>query len=296
MLTMARIARGLLLTSVLLMAGGARAADEPAAGIYKLTLLGEGQQAVWLLKLEKKEGKWSGETIWAEVDPRFDPRMEVPRVIVSDISTKGGLLRMVFKLQSRDRPVPAGAPAPFEVYPFEARLPAEGKKTLGSIDLGRTRPRSEHRAGDDRLTPVQLELTGLNNLDLYDYLKETVATGTGPEVIEAATVLLRRATSSKAKAEDVGAWASKAIKTAEPYGPRYQITTALRVAEILASQDDYVAHALPSARHAERLLTPGEERWIQQRVLTVLASILTRSGKVEEAKEVESKLSKIKND
>jgi len=261
---MARIVRGLLLGGLLLLvSGGVRAADEPAAGIYKVTLLGPGQQSTfWLLKLEKKDGKWSGDTVSATLNSR------IPKAEVSDISVKDGLLRMTFKLD-------AGK------FPFEGKLPADGKKILGNISL-------------DRLVPVQMDLTGLKTLDLYDYTKEVFAqTAGGPELIDAATVLLRQAADKKAKAEDVRAWASKAIKASEVYGQRYQLDTVLHVADILAGQDDYVAQALPYARQAERLVTAGEKPTTQRRVLTLLASILKKAGKEDEVKEIEAKLAKI---
>jgi hypothetical protein len=262
---MARIVRGLLLGGLLLLvSGGVRAADEPAAGIYKVNILRPGgQTTLWLLKLDNKDGKWSGDTIAATVSD--DP----PKAAVANVGVKEGMLRLTFKLESAK-------------FPFEGKLPADGKKIVGTLNAGQN------------WIPAHLELTGLKNLDLYDYTKEVFAQNTaGPDLIDAATVLLRQATDKKAKAEDVRAWASKAIKAAEAYGPRYQLHTVLRVADILAGQDDYVAQALPYARQAERLLTAGEKPGTQRRVLTLLAAILKKAGKEDEAKEVETKLGKI---
>lgn len=261
---MARLVRGLLLGGLMVLALGGvhgQADGKLTPGIYKVTLLGTGQQSTfWLLKLDDKDGKWTGETIAASAESR------IPKAGVSDISVKDGVLHITFKLEARK-------------FPFEGKIDG-GKKVLGSLHL-------------DRLFPAQLELTGLKSLDLYEYAKDTLAQSSGPEVVDAAITLLKQATDKKAKIEDVRAWAAKAVKSAESYGPRYQLDTAIKVADLLAAQDDYSAVALQYARQAERLLTPGEKPTMQRRVLSLLAGILKKAGKDEDAKEVEARIGKI---
>jgi hypothetical protein len=249
---------------LLLIVGGLRAADEPVSGIYKVTLLpGPGQASTfWLLKLDNKDGKWTGETIAATLDER------IPKAEVTDISLKDGVLRLTFKLESRK-------------FPFEGRVGADSKKISGSMVL-------------DRLFAAQLEQTALKKLDLHDYTKEVYSQSKdSQEIIDAATVLLRQATDKKAKADEVRAWANKAVKAAETHGPRYQMETTLRLVDILAGQDDYAAIALQYARQAERLLAPSDKPSLQRRVLSQLAQLLKKAGKEDELKEVEAKIGKI---
>jgi len=259
---MVRISLALLTGLVLIVSDGARAADADLAGNWKVTLLAPGQQVTfWLLKLESKDGKLTGEVV--------STRERIPKATVSDISAKDAQLRINLKVDG-------------DKFTFEGKLPPEGgKKILGSLTL-------------DKLHIAMLEKTDLKSLDAFDLAKETLATQTtGPELFDAALTLLRQASAKKAKVEDVRTWASKASKAGETYGSRWQLDLGLRMAEALASQDDYTPVALQYARQTERLLTPAEKPATQKRVLTVLADILAKAGKEDEAKEVKARIGKI---
>jgi hypothetical protein len=91
----------------------------------------------------------------------------------------------------------------------------------------------------------------------------------GVEVVDTAATLLRQASKSKAKPEEVRGWADKAFKAAEAYGTRYQREVTVRIAETLAKQDEYSAAALEYARKAERFLEPKDKPAVQRRTLEV---------------------------
>jgi hypothetical protein len=264
---MARRTWGLLVGLLLLSAVSAQAADEIPAGNYKVTLLLPQQQlTLWLVKFESKDDKWTGDLVAS----RKLPRQPLPAMTFADLSVKGDQLR--FALKGGD-----------EVNTFEGKLPPDGKKINGSLKL----------FGD--LYPAQLELTTLKGLDAYDLAKETIASSSSSpsDVFEAATTLLRQASDKKAKAEEVRSWATKAMKTAEPFGHRWQIDLASRIADALAGQKEFAAETVQYARQAERMLASGDDPAIQRRILGALAKGLKDSDKPDEAKEVEARLEKI---
>jgi uncharacterized glyoxalase superfamily protein PhnB len=259
---MAQRSWGLLVGLLLLSAVGAQAADEIPAGNYKVILLGSGQQAAfWLLKLESKDGKWTGEMI--------AKHERIPKATVSDVTVKDNELKISLSVQG-------------EKYSFEGKLPPDGKKILGSLML-------------DQLHPAQLELTTLKSLDAYDVARETISSSSSSasQVFDAALTLLADASAKKAKAEEVRSWASKAMKLSDGYGHRWQIDLASRIAEALASQKEFAAEAVQYARQAERMLGTADDPGVQRRVLSALSQALASAGKADEAKEVEAKLDKI---
>jgi len=261
---MARRSCGLLAGLLLLFAVSARGADEITPGNYKVTMLGAGQQlSFWLVKLEEKNGKWTGEVV------STTDKVKIPKTTVSSVAVKDGTIKLTLQLED-------------DKFTFEGKLPPSGKKILGSLML-------------DRLQPAQLELTTLKSLDSFELAKDTMtqANATGPEIFDAAGVLLRKATEKEAKPEEVRTWATKAIKAAEGHGPRWQLDVTLRLAEALAGQEKYAAEAVTYARMAERQLTPGTKPGIQKRALMVLAAALRSAKKDDEAKEIEARADKI---
>lgn len=232
-----------LLSLVLLIAAGTvQSADDGVAGTWKVMMPLEGQQRpLWLVKFEAKEGKWTGKVAaTAEVMP--------PTTLVNP-TVNNGIFRFGLKLENGPR------------LNFEGKLPQEkGQKIFGSMQT----PREQ--------VPTQLELTTLPSLDSYELARELLATQTaGPEVIEAATTAIQQAGDKKAKPEEVRSWADKALKAAEPYGPRLQRHVTMKIAGLLTEQEGLAPVALEYARRAERLLEPKDKPNIQMQILDVLA-------------------------
>jgi hypothetical protein len=253
---------GLLLAGVSLV----QAAEEtPPAGAWKITLpLAEkiGDKPLWLLKLDNKDGKWTG-SVSAHAEG-------MPEATLENLSVTKDRLRFALKM-------------PNLTFPFEFRLPAEKTSKL----YGYFKQRSS-------VNPAEMEQTALTSLDELDLLKETLATRKdNATVLRTGLGLLSMASAKKAKPEEVRSWAARSVKAAEAYGPRWQRDVNLLVVDILAEQKGYEAVALTYARQAERLLDDKDRPSVRQKVLKSLASALTKAGKNDEAKEVEARLKKI---
>lgn len=260
-----------LLAGVLLaFSGAALTADKPdgkpaakaPAGTWKVMLPALQKSPVWLIRLDEKDGKWSGTVV--ATDERLPPS-ELIRP-----SLKDGVLHFTLKL--------AGA-----LRNFECRVAApDAARMLGTTVL------------KDKVHPVQLERTTMTGLSRQDLNRDTVAQGTDAiEVVRAVKELLGQAAFLKAKPEEARGWIDRAVKAAEAYGPRYQQDTLLELVETLNEQDGMAAVALPYARRAERLLNARDRPALHKRTLELLATALDRVGKTPEAKTVTARIDKI---
>lgn len=277
---MPRITLGLVTCLALVSLG---LADPPAnpspAGTWRFTAYRQDQQMnFWIIKFENKDGKWSGTMV--------ENAKGLPKGNIEDISVKGDQFR--FNIAVADdkqappvKPGEKAPPAKKEQFPFVGVIGKDGKKIRGAFHAGKNLWRCE-------LVP-----TKLTSLDPFDVEKETFADLTGPEVWETAYDLLRKAGFKKAKPEEVRMWASRAYKAAGEYGPHWQRTIGLRLAQILADQEPYAAVAVEYARQTNRLLEPGDSMDFQISVLETVAPLLKKAGKADEAKEMEAKVAKL---
>jgi hypothetical protein len=256
---------GALLAGLLLVQTGAvRAADEtPAApaGSWKMTLPFQG--ASWLVKLESKDGKWTGTATAADKTP--DAKLDA--MAVAD-----GVLKFNIRIEQEELTIP-----------FEASIPKEGDKIRGSIVL------------QGKAFPAELEKTALTSFDAYEQLKEDLIKQAGEaEGVRTALELISQAKDKLAKQDEVRSWADKAVKWAEGYGPRWQREITITVAEMLGEQEGFGTIALQYARQAERSLDAKKDSGaVQRRVLKALVAALDASDKKDEAKDVEARLEKI---
>ncbi len=256
---------GALLTGLLLVqASAVQAADDaPApAGAWKLTLPFQ-RGATWLVKLESKEGKWTGTAAAAE---------KVPEAKVGNVTVADGVLKFDFRLEQEE-----------VTLPFEGALPKNGAKILGSIVL------------NGKVYPAEMEKTALGSFDPYDLLKEDLTKQAGQaEGVRTALELLGQAADKSAKPEEVRDLADKAIKWSAPYGERWHREITLTAAETLADQKGFGTLALEYARQAEKSLDAKKDSaGLQRRVLRALAAALDASDKKDEAKDVQARLEKI---
>jgi hypothetical protein len=252
-----------LLLAAVLAVPGQPAAAPPPAGNWKVVfpLQSDPTQALWLLKLEHKDGKWTATIL--------DSAQDVPKAAIENLKVDKDQLRFGLKL-------------PSQTIQFEGRLPKDKEtKILGSISLG------------SNTGPAILEATSVTALDPFQLNKETLAQHKeGVPVVRAALKLLGEAQAQKARPEEVRSWADRAAKAAEPFGNWYR-DVILTIAEILEEQEGQTAVALQYARQAERLLEPKDPPAFQKRVLTALAVALEKSGKADEAKEIKARSDKI---
>src|SRR5260370_21521630 len=130
---MNRVTAALLGGLLLVQAAPARAADAPPAGNWKVVLPFQGgTDALWLVKVEKKDGKWSGDVVGS--------RQDKLSATMGDFAVDGDVLRFTLKLKD------------FSI-PFEGKAPKEGDKILGSITL------------QGKVNPARLERTALTSLE-----------------------------------------------------------------------------------------------------------------------------------
>jgi hypothetical protein len=261
---MVRVARAVCAALLLVLVSSAFAADAPpAAGNWKIIIAeGDNSNPYWLLKLENKDGKWSGAVSSAE---------GIVPAKLQNLSVEKDALRFTLATEKGR-------------FTCEAKLPAtSADKLLGSVQMGRN------------TLPLRLERTTLTSFeDTYEMNKDLVGRPVGdPRVVEGALGLLKEAGEKKAKPEEVRAWADKAVKTAEMHGPRWHRETILNVAETLAGQEAFANVAVTYARQAERLLDPKDPGRVEKQVLDALAKALEKAGKADEAKEVRERVKKI---
>src|SRR5579859_3406169 len=222
--------RAVALTVVGLLLAGVGLAQEtegnPPAGTWKVTLPlnpKSADQALWLVKLERKDGKWNGRVLAQAED--------FPETTLENLNVGKDTLRFTLKL-------------PRQVFPFEFRLTGEKAAKLYGV---------LKRSGI--LNPAEMEQTTLTSLDQFDLLREALAKRKeNADVIRTTMTLLSIASAKKAKPEEVRSWAARAVKASEAYGPVWQRDVLVSMVNLLAEQPGYEAIALTYARQAERML------------------------------------------
>ena len=248
----------------------ARPADKVAAGTWKVSAAEKTDTPLWLIHLESRAGKWAGKVLATAED--------LPRSELTNVTVKDGTLRFTVKVaDSRIN--------------FEGKLPGgDSGRILGTANL----PRRVDGRIRDVVSPVNLERTTLTSLDRESLLKDVVARSKDNiAIVNAVERLVSNAGFRRTKPEEVRGWVDRAVKAAEPYGPRYQQEVLLNLVKILNEQDGMAQVTLPYARRAEKLLRPKDRPAVHQRTLELLATALDRAGKADEAKEVTARIDKL---
>jgi hypothetical protein len=220
-----------------------------------------GTRALWLVGVEKKDGKWVGRLVARA--PGMGP------TTLENLRLAGGELRFTLKADLK--------------LPVRVKVRREGPRLYGSIEL-----RNE-------VMLVEMEKTALTSLDPLDLEREKLAkTPDGFEAVQVALHLLQASEARKVKPAEVRKWGERAVKSASLYGPRYQRQVLLLVAEVLSEEKGYENIAVQYARRAERSLDASKESPQEKKaVLTVLASVLRKAGKGAEAKEALARIKKL---
>ncbi len=256
--------------SLLLLLGPALTQDKddtPAApeGTWKIMLPMLREAAgnpIWLVKFDRKGDGWEG-AVLATAD-------RWPKATISGVKAAKGVLKFTLGTDKLS-------------FPCEIRIDdTKAEKLRGITTLSRSP------------TPVELVRTAVTSLDPYDLTKDELAKmPPSVEAVGRAIRLLSQAEAKKAKPAEVRAWAEKAVKSAELYGAAWQRDILVTVAEVLADEKGYEKIALNYAQRAERMLDAKESPAAQKKVLEVLAALLNKAGKDDEAKDVLVRIKKL---
>lgn len=167
---------------------------------------------------------------------------------------------------------------------MDGKLTANAKKAKGNVEIGKSS------------NLIEMNRSSLKNLtkDPFGLLREEleIAEGT-PNYFNALYPVLGKASEKKLKAEEVRTFVDKANKLAEDYGARWQRTVAIRTAETLITQEDYIPIAVEQARLAERLIDRSDDLSVQISSLESVANLLRKGKKLEDVKQIESQLAKL---
>lgn len=228
----------------------------PPAGLWKLRLSEGGQPLTFLLNFSEVEGKWVGDFISSSPPLQVEPT--ITQVTVQD-------KHLTFRLRFRN----------VDLTSFDGIVAPDGSKITGTL---------APPVGVPQLT--ELKPSKLKNLnDPFTLAQETFEQATGgPDLFNSGFIILSEAAAQKLSEADVRAIADRMTKAAQTYGPRWERTVALRLANDLATQPGFVDVALAQARRAERMLTEEATPAVSMAVMDTLALVYDKAGKADEAK------------
>lgn len=258
-----RVVAALLIAS-LFLPSLAHAGDEAIAGNWKVTILQNGNSvSYWLILFNNKGGKLGG---------TVELLGKVPDTTLHDAKVTGDLLEFTLKLSKGP------------TFHFEGKVPKAGaKKIFGSLARG------------NLITPAILEATPAKNGFELDR-DMVIRTPNDPRVFETVVNLIGQAKEHKVPAKDVQEWVETVLRTADHFGPRWQLELAQQLIDTLLGEDGYGAVAVETARQAVKLLDVKAPAEARLRVLTSLATALKQSGQADQAKEVNARIDLLESD
>jgi hypothetical protein len=250
--------------AALLLAAPALAQPPTPAGRWKLSISLDGQPGTLLFALTETGGNWVGDFLGSQPELRTEPKF------VSVTVADGGVR---FSLGFPGR----------EFVNFDGVLSKDGKKLTGSVSqLG------------GPLAVAEATRTELKTADPFGLLREAVATfEPGPALFDAGFAVLEQAAAKKLPADEVRGLTDRLAKAAGGFGPRWERSVALRLANTLAGQPGFGEVAVAQARRAERMLTDDDPASAQMAVFDALAKAFARAGKADEAKKYTGQVAKL---
>jgi hypothetical protein len=264
------------------------AADAPALGTWKVTVLSQGQEiTAWLVKIERKDGQALASILSAL--PPF--RGKATSAQVDDQTVR-------FTIQMNELEVAVVAHFP--------KGEATPKKLLGSLSLAGKRDfvrleRSDLTELDPKtavvITPAAKALQKVgeakSDKDREAVFKEIIEKFSGqPMGYTGAQGLLFLMVQNQAAEAEVRAHIEKTVQLAAAYGPEMELAATLVVVQALSPAEKLAGVRLDYARQAERLLPESPSATTQVAVLKPLAAALRKAGKAAEATDVDTRLAK----
>ena len=195
------------LFALLLAAVPALAADPPKpTGNWKFRFAQERQLITLLLAFSEEDGKWVGDFVAASPPLRADPK-------VIGLSVKGDVVKFGIEFGGK------------EAFNVEAVLAKDGKKLTGTMT---------QRGGAPEVTemfPSKLKkLTDVTEVAREEFAQRDV----GEDWFELGFLVAGKAADKKLTADEARGLADRMAKAAAGYGPRWEMTVALKLASTFA--------------------------------------------------------------
>ncbi len=253
------------LLPALFLAAAAAPADAPPTGRWKFRLDEQGQTVTFLFNFSQANGKWVGDFLSSSAPLKQEPKF-------TGIQVKDDHIK--FSLAFGDR----------EFLSFDGVVAKDGKKIAGSV----TQFGGPLRVTE--LTPSKLKKLD----DPIELAREDLAQmENGPELFTAGYAVVGQAAAKKMPAEEVRGVVDRLVKASAGYGPRWERSVALKLANTLAGQAGYADVALAQARRAERMLADDSPAPLQLEVYGTLAQVAQKAGKADEAKKYAALVQKL---
>jgi hypothetical protein len=254
------------LLALMTLAAGTGALAAPPEGSWKMRMAATDRSMTLLFAFSRADGKWACDFI--DSRPAFQREPKVTAVTVN-----GDAVRFTLSIAGRD------------FFTFDGTVAKDGKKMTGSF----AQPGGPLQVTE--LTPSQLKKLD----DPFAINRELLeqAEATSPDLFDYGFEILPLAAAKKLTAEEVRGMADKLTKAAPAYGPRWDRSVALKIANALVDQPGLADVALAQARRAERLLAEDDPVTDRLDVLDVLNRSLTKANKPDEAKPVATQVARL---
>jgi len=268
----------------------ARAADNPFAGNWKVTLLLPGQDiTVFLVEIKSADGKTEGKVLSAGIDQLGKDAK------VDTIKADGGKSLQI---------TVSGGGITFPMVVYVPKGEAKPEKLLGSVDFRGRQLAHLERTEDKELDPKKASAKNPNvnafgkamgtpdAKEKQTALKEFLAT----KDLEPALAYLSGLELLGAMAEngvdkdEVVKQAGETVKLAAAYGPEMKLMAQQQAAKNLSGSEKLAPVAVDLARDAEKALDKNTPTGLQVAVLSTLKTALLKAGKAAEAKELTPKI------
>jgi hypothetical protein len=243
--------------ALLLMLALPLAAAENPAGNWKLKLPTQGGKSVtFLVALSESEGKWVCDYLGTNAQAKIEPK-------ITNVKLDGDHLTYDFQI------------TPEVGFTFDGTIAKGGQKILGTLASGTNSPILTEMA-TSKLKKIA---------DPFDLARENFEQADGgADLFENGFGIASQAAEKKLTAEDARGIADKMNKASAAYGPRWERTVSLRLANEFAPQTGFAEVALVQARRAERAMTDEDPVSLQLEILETLVKVLTKAGKPDDAK------------
>jgi hypothetical protein len=275
---------------VALFTGPCVRAESPFAGNWKLTDMTSGNEVTYLLfQVEEKDGK-------TQVKALAAPRLG------DDVSLQN--FKSDAKSMRFDVKIPTGT---LEVIAYAPKADAKNKAVLGSMTLGNRLFLLQFTKTDDKelnRRDAMNETEEGKKFDQMRFIRDTAKqrealkefiekNGEKPVAYVAYEALLQNYAKEPPKDEELRAAADQFLKVGARFGPEVEHRAVATACQMLARSEKVSPVALDFIRNAEKSLAKDTPPSQSIAVLKALETALKKSGKENEAKELEPRINKL---